>query len=637
MKIVDQLSRYIEIALGKEIYTQKEHGGGSGGRMSCSDWAIRGVAPRDQQLSPVAETEEDENGGYVLIKEFALTDPRNGGVLGYGAGLTIDDFNPQISVYELFPTGDEYINRDQKQLALILQGKKNALAMNNQWLQNNRSLLSFYDIGRLLCHMDCELCRDDLSDSQITTIVLLMLTMFYGLDVFDSLTMFVVNNHVKKLETDTKLAYIKSERRIMVKVASMTSGNQLSEKAKEQAISVGKYLVLGVPEALASAIERLDKNRLSEQRSGYLLFVRDKGRCVDEVNRYIREAMLTNASYISLRKTSFARIVSAAGDIADAIMITGHANGMAKTRLHYTTRSCRSLYTIHKKATNSLVDEVAYEFEWDEEKKKSWLIADNEYIQTGYVGSRLTPKPQAIKELVGNLVDKLNRLKTEFDWYKFHNAYTAYTLLMLDYSTGSRSVNRKYALKSSINVEKGVVILSDKEADDFYNTRVAPLTSLCSAQWGEYLNHRDLVLARLLQRHEQVTDNLLAADFNMPRSWRANAINEYVDSNIGPIFFIDEVGNPTAKLPKHTKLVLQDIWHLALNVNRHYLRFQLREHDVGGEYIDALLGHWQTGEEPYGRYSTLSVEEVFLQVTPVITKVMHEDGWKVIKGLSSGY
>ena len=47
-------------------------------------------------------------------------------------------------------------------------------------------------------------------------------------------------------------------------------------------------------------------------------------------------------------------------------------------------------------------------------------------------------------------------------------------------------------------------------------------------------------------------------------------------------------------------------YRLPMNANRHFLRTNLIADNCPVEVVDAFLGHWEIGQEPWGRFSGLS-------------------------------
>ncbi|MCD8512485.1 MAG: hypothetical protein LRY63_03070 [Nitrincola sp.] len=46
------------------------------------------------------------------------------------------------------------------------------------------------------------------------------------------------------------------------------------------------------------------------------------------------------------------------------------------------------------------------------------------------------------------------------------------------------------------------------------------------------------------------------------------------------------------------------------------------------------MGHWQQGQEPFGRFSSLSPEELFNSLIPVLDEIRKETGWSTQSGLA---
>jgi len=85
--------------------------------------------------------------------------------------------------------------------------------------------------------------------------------------------------------------------------------------------------------------------------------------------------------------------------------------------------------------------------------------------------------------------------------------------------------------------------------------------------------------------------------------------------------------------PYETKKEISWSYPLPLNTKRHYLRTRLREKGVTGEIVDAFMGHWYTGQEPHGRFSTLSPQFFKQQIDAPLSTLLRDDGWVAIPGL----
>ncbi|MCW9088011.1 MAG: hypothetical protein OQK54_00570 [Gammaproteobacteria bacterium] len=633
--VLEDIYKYLRIADGSYCFVTRDGNKRSDHLKGGS--THRGVPPRELQLIcagtwDVIDDPDYEKGIiYVPVTQQGLLRDSN-------KDLTIDDYCPPFSVVEMVPRGDDYLKRDYRQEALNIKARNNSIAMSNQLLPNDRGSLSLYDTGSIASWIDKRLRDYDTQKyEEFVYSIVLTMCLVYGFDIEDILTTNVLNREISSLDNGCAFGYIRNIKMIGVNVHSMTKNVALSDKAKLQSIPVKSYLLLGVPQILTNAIEQLISFHKPEKRSNYKLFDLDPSVCTNAVNRIIRITTDSRFTHATLKRTIFTDLVSHCDDIADAMLITANEKLFSTTRLHYTTRPRSSLEAIHHNMFKSLISEVSYEFEWGNDALSAWELSTLPTIQGGFVGASLTPTRAAVKNMIQSLTKLLKNSKKEFNWIYFHNIYTAYTLLMFDFCTGSRAVNRQFSLSFTINTERGVAIMSDKEHGDFYNTRTVPITPLCLEQWRLYKKHLDVVLMNITQMHNKTSRHILSSMEKTPTRWNEPALREFANNNIGNFFFIDDNLRPSKEIPKQIKSIINEFWNLPLNTNRHYLRSNLRELGISGELIDGTLGHWQYGEEPYGRFSTLIPDELNKIVKNAVGNIMQEDGWVTIRGLHSAF
>jgi len=58
------------------------------------------------------------------------------------------------------------------------------------------------------------------------------------------------------------------------------------------------------------------------------------------------------------------------------------------------------------------------------------------------------------------------------------------------------------------------------------------------------------------------------------------------------------------------------------------------EQKVNGELINAFMGHWGIGQEPWGKFSSSSPLELLEQISPYIDKFLEILGFEVVEGLN---
>lgn len=87
--------------------------------------------------------------------------------------------------------------------------------------------------------------------------------------------------------------------------------------------------------------------------------------------------------------------------------------------------------------------------------------------------------------------------------------------------------------------------------------------------------------------------------------------------------------------PKLLGQKLRDVFALPINSSRHYLRSTMYEQGCPVEVINAFMGHFERGEEPWGMFSGLSPVAYCDALDHVLTPLMKKDGWEPLPGLGA--
>ncbi|WP_311945790.1 hypothetical protein [Halomonas piscis] len=243
-------------------------------------------------------------------------------------------------------------------------------------------------------------------------------------------------------------------------------------------------------------------------------------------------------------------------------------------------------------------------------------IAQRPIAQAGsdrqYVGSHMVPQDHYVIDLVKQLVKQQHEMKKysgHFEaWAEFHNLYTAYTVAMLMFCTGYRSIRDPLPRLTHISLSRQIIVIADKTNDHQSNARFLPLPPVMVEQFCRYLKHRRAVLSRL--------------QIYLGEDW---------DS---PFCFLDMYGKPQSVTPGRLENHLQWPHSPPLNINRHYLHTQLKERGCSAELVDAFMGHWDMGQEPWAKHSTLCPRAYRQHITSRVEEMMLEQGWKIIEGVA---
>jgi len=625
---VHEIARSIRFALGINDFGTHDHTGGLGG---LGGGKARGVRPSMQSLEFIDYVEDELDEEFKGIGVYRLNSLKAGGFRSDDYDLTTDDLNDEFDILELIPRAEDYLDLDPKLEALRVKGMKNSMAMSGQFLPSHRSEMSLWEIGNIFKYLDEKLENPDENRHELEVVIILALTFFYGRAIEDICELTIHTNPPSKAKKGG-LSFIRNTKCIQISIDGPTYRTTLDSNKEAEAIIVDRTILLACPPLLADAIElHAESVRPDKKRSGYKVFLGLDKEYKKEIDKLVRNITKSKMTSVSMRKRIFNKILYESSDVTDAIMVTNQRYGMPESRLHYTTRKKETLTHIHATVVHNLIKEIYDEFEYLRSDIGRWIegpLPD----QSGYVGARLTPRREAVQKLVHELKDKISLFRGDDD-IKFHNAYTAYCVLMLDYATASRAVARKYFLESDMDLDSNLMLAWDKNAGDSINSRVAYLPDVCINQIKAYRKHREIIIKRIAGLPASKSDALKNSENQNPKSYFKHSLRKHVDSGFGQFFFLDNKGSPQQLHPKRIREQLEEIFHLPPNVNRHNFRFYMCTENILGEIMDAYLGHSIWGEEAYGRFSTLSLTEVIDQVKPQIEKIMIQDGWSVERGL----
>jgi len=249
--------------------------------------------------------------------------------------------------------------------------------------------------------------------------------------------------------------------------------------------------------------------------------------------------------------------------------------------------------------------------------------------QPTHVGSPFRPT----QETVANLAKKLKSSLVEVDksgssvWklMRLHNNMSRYTAFLVAFSTGFRAIRDPFLSAAEIDWVTGFAVLSDKDNEDKYNSRLIWLPPQCLLQLKYFREHQLNTMYRFnalipgLQsmldrpRREGPGRHMFFSKFD-------NVRGEYVAFTPGPVLFGSS---------------LKATYALPFNSSRHYLRSNLIERKCPIEIINALLGHYERGEEPSGRFSGLSPLALRDAVKEHLVPILKDDGWEALPGLGA--
>lgn len=307
---------------------------------------------------------------------------------------------------------------------------------------------------------------------------------------------------------------------------------------------------------------------------------------------------LFNARTTSTRVAGFLRRQAhvVTRDWADAELLSGQ-RGAPDPRLYYYTPRIEHLTRIYHEVWAGVARGLGQGSDLPAPREPQWLLDER-------IGSQGTPLDSAVWAMVQQQMEICRNARTGRPGGErlrhAHNALTSYTLLMLIWHTGARAVDEMVDL-TQYDPHSGFLGISDKDGDDYADARVAWLPEMVQDQIRAY------------QRCTQTLSRAHPLDFEPD----------------GSLFYL-------SKTWAHEPLTLKNIrrhlkqYRFRLNSQRHYLRTRLRELDVPGQAVDALLGHGSRGHEPYAQYSAYSPARLKADIAPALEKLGQMAGWAVI-------
>jgi hypothetical protein len=294
------------------------------------------------------------------------------------------------------------------------------------------------------------------------------------------------------------------------------------------------------------------------------------------------------------------------GDVVAAALITRSDHYLASVRRHYTTPDVSHLQQIYVAATRVLNEEFTLGG-YEPCVRRCIGLAPGGTA----VGSPLCPTMGAVREALRRLKSAINEASYRESWkydpgefIRRHNLYTFYCVLMYSFAIGVRGVRTPYLHPSDVDQDTGIATIADKDSGSGYKTRLIWLPALVLEQMRLY----EIYMSGIAE------GSLLKA----PNSRR-------------PCYFLRDDLKIQEVRPGTMAPFLQKYLPFPANVGRHFVCTELRERGFPPEMIDALMGHWWRGEEPWGVFSSFTFLEFRRELERVLPPFLVELGFEPIR------
>jgi hypothetical protein len=214
-----------------------------------------------------------------------------------------------------------------------------------------------------------------------------------------------------------------------------------------------------------------------------------------------------------ISSTLFARVMSASGnDMVAATMITGNKHHLSDVPMYYACRQMSAIQKIYARAVFQLRDEITTAETGAKMTTSAWqapvddsdgedkdLQTENERINALYIGRRLCPRNEKVRESVRALKNDLRKpYKSSPDqaWITFSNLYTFYTLWVFGMATGVRKMVTPYIDVSEVSPLNGVARIRDKDGDAGTKAKLVWIPGMVVEQMKHFAAHRAYIRSR---------------------------------------------------------------------------------------------------------------------------------------------
>ena len=352
----------------------------------------------------------------------------------------------------------------------------------------------------------------------------------------------------------------------------------------------------------------LYRNSIQDDKTTSPIFMREQKKYECLIKSYLKELNKTACGEgITLNKISdflFHQITGETGDVTVAACITAKPHYLVNTSIFYTTPKLDYLRTVYEGACEPLLQLCGYE--------QSTEIPKTKNAETS-VGARLCVTVAAYKQAIESIQADLKEAADYSDWQEFvsfHNLFTFYSILMFGFASAARAIKSPLLKGSEIDVN-GFSTITDKDTTRPYHSRLIWLQEMVQLQLVEY------------ERHKEITTNWLKLK---------STAKEYAEQVL-PCYFIvgQKLNHMQVVKPKELRGFYNKYIQVPVNAHRRLLRTELLEEGMPVEALDALMGHWFLGQEPWGPYSTFSIPEYVSILQDYLVPLMDELGFKLIK------
>lgn len=635
---------------------------GGGGTRKGSGSRLADLPDNQNIPTSLANTlDEDETGqGNVRVYHEIGQKQRDASItLGTAPGDVTS--GAEAVTEEVSPNKPIAIATDKKRMKLRSVQIANAIAISNQFLPTQWRQLNIYDIHILVKELMLLTDRDDAENNIPSPLLAASIasSLVRGMPMNCITQMKLVMKMIKGGDNHVLLQrkgnHWNAKWLISGSLAGVTGRkSNLFMAGFCRPIDENKTIVLDAPAWVAHLLgkAKVKRDMLNLANRQRMLFPDTCGDYLSAAKKWLKKVRRKYpACRLTLNRIECYFIQccmqSAKFDLAETAYCHSRVHIIQETQLYYTAVAKERISYIYNQVWVQIDNLIQKEFLAIEYTPpytaSSQQISIGDYRNSSaYLGSEITPTSKAVSGLVYFLQKRIDQAEKKVvpHWEKtvaYHNAYTTYTMLFLAYASGYRAAQDPFPDPRLLDVKTGFMVISDKDFDDSYCTRIIWLPPECVQQMKYYQAHVENIVDHLCLIHKQSFDNIYASFDgrrkmpNRPKGKKRMDINAFEFPPF--LFYLDDAGECYSVSPKELKKSIHEIFPFPINANRHFLRTELVERRCPQDILDAFMGHWQRGREPWGQFSSLSPRGYASGIGSMIKSLIRENGWKAIKSV----
>jgi integrase len=236
------------------------------------------------------------------------------------------------------------------------------------------------------------------------------------------------------------------------------------------------------------------------------------------------------------------------------------------------------------------------------------------------------PVPDSVTAFIKNLVLETEKVfhDQQANIVVKHNYMAMYTWTLLHFATGHRPIQDPFCYFRDIDLENGMVLVSDKVTSERHHNRLIFLPDMAIQQLEAYITH--------LTRLARSVGQLSGTQGQVLKNAVINMLSGENVQKLPFLFLLDDLDNPTVSITRENQeLFWSQFGEIPLNSGRSVLATELVSRKVPAPLVELILGHLSYIHHPWGSNSEHRPVEDGRYLSEQINDLLHDLGMKVLK------